>query len=71
MNRQRPDLHWCACSGPLRAGKRSGRFTCFRYNKGKEVTSMCKTCRSHHPELYTDKPVAKPGKKEKAAPKKK
>jgi hypothetical protein len=32
---------------------------------------MCKTCRTHHPELYTDKP-AKPAKKpEKAAPKKK
>jgi len=30
---------------------------------------MCKTCRRHHPELYTDKPVAKPGKK--ATPKKK
>jgi hypothetical protein len=24
---------------------------------------MCQTCRRHHPELYTDKPVAKPKKK--------
>jgi hypothetical protein len=31
---------------------------------------MCKTCRTHHPELYTDKPGAKP-KKEKKAPAKK
>jgi hypothetical protein len=21
---------------------------------------MCQTCRKHHPELYTDKPAAKP-----------
>lgn len=37
---------------------------------------MCKTCRTHHPELYADKPAAKPApaKKEAAgapAPKKK
>jgi len=30
---------------------------------------MCKTCKTHNPELYTDKPVAKPEKK--ATPKKK
>jgi hypothetical protein len=30
---------------------------------------MCNTCRRHHPELYTDKPEAKPAKK--ATPKKK
>jgi hypothetical protein len=30
---------------------------------------MCDTCRTHHPELYKDKPEAKPRKK--AAPKKK
>jgi hypothetical protein len=30
---------------------------------------MCDTCRRHHPELYKDKPEAKPGKK--ATPKKK
>jgi hypothetical protein len=30
---------------------------------------MCKTCRRHHPELYTDKSVAKPEKK--VTPKKK
>jgi len=29
---------------------------------------MCKTCRRHHPELYTDKPAAKPGKEKKASP---
>ena len=32
---------------------------------------MCKTCKTHNPELYTDKPVAKPGKEKKAPPKKK
>jgi len=32
---------------------------------------MCKTCERHYPELYTDKPVAKPGKEKKASPKKK
>jgi predicted heme/steroid binding protein len=41
------------------------------YSTGKEVTNMCNTCRRHHPELYTDKPVAKPGKEKKAPPKKK
>jgi len=32
---------------------------------------MCKTCKTHNPELYTDKPVAKPGKEKKAPPTKK
>ena len=33
---------------------------------------MCKTCRRHHPELYVDKPEAKPEEKaKKATPKKK
>jgi len=33
---------------------------------------MCDTCRRHHPELYADKPAAKPAKVvKKAAPKKK
>jgi hypothetical protein len=32
---------------------------------------MCKTCRRHHPELYTNKSVAKPEKEKKAPPKKK
>lgn len=31
---------------------------------------MCQTCRTHHPELYTDKP-AKKSEKEKKAPAKK
>jgi len=31
---------------------------------------MCQTCRRHHPELYADKPAAKP-KKEKKPPAKK
>jgi hypothetical protein len=32
---------------------------------------MCQTCRRHHPELYADKPAAKPAKVKKASPKKK
>ena len=32
---------------------------------------MCKTCRTHHPELYLDKPEAKPKKAAKAPAKKK
>jgi hypothetical protein len=32
---------------------------------------MCQTCRRHHPELYVDKPAAKPEKVKKAPPKKK
>jgi hypothetical protein len=32
---------------------------------------MCKTCRKHHPEPYTDKPATKPEKPKKATPKKK
>jgi hypothetical protein len=32
---------------------------------------MCQTCRKHHPELYVDKPAAKPAPAKKAAPKKK
>jgi hypothetical protein len=32
---------------------------------------MCNTCKRHHPELYTDKPIEKPGKEKKASPKKK
>jgi hypothetical protein len=32
---------------------------------------MCKTCRKHHPELYTDKPAVMPDKAKKATPKKK
>jgi hypothetical protein len=32
---------------------------------------MCKTCRKHHPELYTDKPAEKPQKAKKTAAKKK
>jgi len=32
---------------------------------------MCKTCRQHNPELYGDKPVAKPEKEKKTPPKKK
>jgi hypothetical protein len=32
---------------------------------------MCKTCRRHHPELYADKPAAKPKTTKKAVPKKK
>ncbi len=28
-----------------------------------EVTNMCKTCRTHHPELYVDKPAPQPEKK--------
>jgi hypothetical protein len=33
---------------------------------------MCQTCRKHHPELYTDKPAAKPAtKKAKGTPGKK
>jgi hypothetical protein len=31
---------------------------------------MCRTCRRHHPELYTDKPVAKTTKKKAPARKK-
>ena len=31
---------------------------------------MCKTCKTHHPELYADKPAAKPKKAEQATPKK-
>jgi hypothetical protein len=36
-----------------------------------EVDPMCKTCRKHHPELYTDKPVDKTEKEKKAPAKKK
>jgi len=32
---------------------------------------MCQTCKRHHPELYVDKPAAKPEKEKKAPPKKK
>ncbi len=32
---------------------------------------MCKTCRHHHPELYTDKPAAKLEQEKKAPFKKK
>jgi hypothetical protein len=32
---------------------------------------MCNTCRRHHPELYTDKPAAKPAAPAKKAPPKK
>jgi hypothetical protein len=32
---------------------------------------MCKTCKKHHPELYTDKPVEKTEREKKAPPKKK
>lgn len=32
---------------------------------------MCNTCRTHHPELYTDKPAAKPEKAKKTPAKKK
>jgi hypothetical protein len=32
---------------------------------------MCNTCKTHNPELYPDKPIAKPKKAKKAPPKKK
>ena len=32
---------------------------------------MCQTCRRHHPELYVNKPAAKPGKAKEAKPSKK
>jgi hypothetical protein len=32
---------------------------------------MCKTCKTHNPDLHTNKPVATPEKEKKAPPKKK
>jgi hypothetical protein len=29
-------------------------------NRGLGGVTMCQTCRKHHPELFTDKPIVKP-----------